>query len=240
MEWHIGCSGFHYKHWKGSFYPADLPQRRWFEYYSARYKTLELNVTFYRFPTIKMLQQWHLDAPAGFRFSVKAPRAITHFKQFHGTIDMLQSFYDTIREGLQEKLGPVLFQFPPRFRYDEDRLKRVTDQLDPGFSNVLEFRHPGWWRQDVFDTLSRRGITFCGMSHPDLPATIVTNTELVYYRFHGVPRLYTSAYSTGALKTFADRLEQSGSVTEAWCYFNNDSLVAAPQDAQTLAQLVNP
>lgn len=239
MEWHIGCSGFHYKHWKGSFYPADLPQRRWFEYYSARYKTLELNVTFYRFPTIKMLLQWRRDAPADFRFSVKAPRAITHFKQFHDTVDMLQSFYDTIREGLHEKLGPVLFQFPSRFRYDEDRLKRVIDQLDPGFSNVLEFRHPDWWRQDVFDTLNRRGITFCGMSHPNLPDTIVINTELVYYRFHGMPQLYTSAYNTDALKTFADSLEQSGSVTEAWCYFNNDSLAAAPQDAQTLAQLAN-
>jgi len=237
MEWHIGCSGFHYKHWKGSFYPTDLPQRRWFEFYAARYKTLELNVTFYRFPTVNMLQQWYQAAPTDFRFSVKAPRAITHFKQFHGTVDMLESFYGTIREGLQEKLGPVLFQFPPRFRYDDARLQRVTDQLDPGYANVLEFRHPGWWRQEVFDALSCKGVTFCGMSHPGLPDTIITNTELVYYRFHGVPDLYRSAYSEKSLTAFANTLLQVDKVTQTWCYFNNDAAVAAVHDAQTLAQL---
>jgi uncharacterized protein YecE (DUF72 family) len=125
MKWHIGCSGFHYKHWKGSFYPMDLPQKRWFEYYGGQFKTLELNVTFYRFPKLSVLQGRYTMAPVDFRFSVKAAKAITHFKQFHGTVDMLTSFYQTIKDGLQDRLGPVLFQFPPRFHYEEERLNRV-------------------------------------------------------------------------------------------------------------------
>src|ERR1700754_1371162 len=166
--WHIGCSGFHYRHWKGSFYPPDLAQKRWFEFYATQFSTLELNVTFYRFPRLEVLQTWYDKAPADFRFAVKAPKAITHFKQFHGTVDMLTDFYNTIRAGLQEKLGPVLFQFPPRFRYEPERLERIVAQLDPGFDNVLEFRHPGWWREEVYSALRQRKIAFCGMSPPEL------------------------------------------------------------------------
>jgi len=239
MEWHIGCSGFHYKHWKGTFYPDDLPQRLWFEYYATHFKTLELNITFYQFPKLSVLQQWYQVAPPGFRFSVKAPRAITHFKQFHDTADMMQSFYDTIRSGLLEKLGPVLFQFPPRFRYEEPRLQRVLDQLDPDFDNVLEFRHPGWWRPDVFEALGKKRVAFCGMSHPDLPDDVVINAPFVYYRFHGVPQLYSSAYSQTTLQKFANQLNTATNLEQCWCYFNNDAAVAAIADAKTLIGLTS-
>ena len=112
MDWHIGCSGFHYRDWRGTFYPVKLPQKKWFDYYCEHFKTLELNVTFYRFPQLSFLQNWYQKAPADFRFSVKAPKAITHFKQFHDTARMISDFYETINNGLQEKLGPVLFQMP--------------------------------------------------------------------------------------------------------------------------------
>src|ERR1700747_49503 len=112
MKWFIGCSGFHYKEWKGIFYPEKLPQRKWFEYYSSRFNTLELNTTFYRFPQLGVLQNWYEKSPADFRFSVKAPRLITHYKQFNDSRQLLADFYGTIREGLQDKLGPVLFQLP--------------------------------------------------------------------------------------------------------------------------------
>lgn len=240
MKWHIGCSGFHYRHWKGTFYPDDLPQKRWFEFYAEHFRTLELNVTFYRFPRLPMLEQWYQHSPADFRFSVKAPKAITHFKQFHGTVDMLSSFYSTIREGLREKLGPVLFQFPPRFHYDEQRLARVLSQLDPGFENVLEFRHPGWWRNEVYAQLRQHRISFCGMSHPELPKDVVINGPVVYYRFHGVPDLYRSAYSDAALRQFAEQVEQAPGGREAWCYFNNDAAVAAIPNAHTLLQMTQP
>lgn len=239
MKWHIGCSGFHYKHWKGAFYPDGLAQKRWFEFYASQFKTLELNVTFYRFPTVDMLRKWHENSPADFRFAVKAPKAITHFKQFHGTVDMISSFYNTIHEGLQEKLGPVLFQFPPRFRYDEKRLIRVLEQLDPRFDNVLEFRHPGWWCDEVYKKLREHRVTFCGMSYPELPDEPIITGPIVYYRFHGVPELYRSAYSDTSLQHFAHMLESEITAKEIWCYFNNDVAVAAVPNAHTLFHIAS-
>src|SRR5690606_34670156 len=120
MRWVIGCSGFHYREWKGVFYPDDLPQRRWFEYYASQFDTLELNTTFYRFPRLKTLQKWYDASPTGFIFSVKAPRLITHYKRFKDSQSLLHDFYSTSRGGLQEKLGPVLFQFPPNMFFTEE------------------------------------------------------------------------------------------------------------------------
>lgn len=237
MEWQIGCSGFHYKHWKGSFYPDKLPQRRWFEFYAQHFKTLELNVTFYRFPQLSFLQNWYNISPPGFRFAVKAPRAITHFKQFHNVVDMITSFYATIRDGLNEKLGPVLFQLPPRLKYDEARLQRILDNLDPGFDNVLEFRHPSWWQETVYAELAKRGVTFCGMSHPELPDIVVRNTPVIYYRFHGVPDLYRSSYSDEYLQGVISGIKNDKNLRSAWLYFNNDAAVAAIPNAQTLIKL---
>lgn len=238
MKWHIGCSGFHYRHWKVAFYPQGLAQKKWFGYYAGQFATLELNVTFYRFPQLSVVRNWYDQAPEGFRFSVKAPKAITHFKQFHGTIDMLTDFYGTIREGLADKLGPVLFQFPPRFHYAPERLARVLDQLDPGFDNVLEFRHPDWWREEVYDTLRKKRVAFCGMSHPELPSEPIVTGPVAYYRFHGVPELYRSAYSKTELKAVAEKIGAEPDVREAWCYFNNDASVAAIPNAHTLIKLV--
>lgn len=237
VNWHIGCSGFHYKHWRGTFYPERLAQRRWFDFYAEHFRTLELNVTFYRFPQVSFLNNWYRQSPADFRFSVKAPRAITHFKQFHQTVDMITSFYDTIKEGLQEKLGPVLFQLPPRLAYTEERLERILEQLDPGLTNVLEFRHPSWWQEHIYRRLRQQGVVFCGMSHPELPDQLIVNTDVIYYRFHGVPNLYSSAYSETALKDFADKVNGEVHIRESWCYFNNDAAVAAIPDAKTLIRL---
>ena len=221
-DWYIGCSGFHYKDWKGPFYPADLPQRKWFDFYCEHFKTLELNVTFYRFPQLLFLQNWYQKSPPEFRFSVKAPRAITHYKKFNDCADLISSFYDTINNGLQEKLGPVLFQLPPSFSYDEERLDRIINNLNPHFKNIVEFRHVSWWRQDVYDRLAEHKIAFCGMSHPLLPDDVITNTSEVYYRFHGVPTLYRSRYSPEFLQKVVDSIKPNSVVKETWCYFNND------------------
>jgi len=237
MDWHIGCSGFHYKHWKGIFYPEGTPQKRWFEFYTEHFNTLELNVTFYRFPQLSFLQSWYQRLSSGFRFSVKAPKAITHFKQFHNCVDMLSSFYKTINDGLQEKLGPVLFQMPPRFKYDEVRLQRVIDNLDPSFSNVLELRHESWWRPDVYAELAKHHITFCGMSHPSLPDDLIVNTPVVYFRFHGVPFLYTSPYSTEYLQQIVNTVKNNERVKEGWFYFNNDVTAAAIANAKEMIRM---
>jgi len=222
MEWHIGCSGFHYKDWKGTFYPENLPQSKWFDYYCDHFTTLELNVTFYRFPQIAFLQNWYNKSPANFRFSVKAPRAITHYKKFNDVKDLISSFYETINNGLEEKLGPVLFQLPPSFNYDEQRLERIINNLDSSFNNVLEFRHQSWWQPAIYQTLANHNITFCGMSYPNLPDEVIKNTASVYYRFHGVPNLYRSPYSAEFLQQVIDNVKSSNKTNQGWFYFNND------------------
>ncbi|MDF3076959.1 MAG: hypothetical protein K0S09_848 [Sphingobacteriaceae bacterium] len=222
LNWNIGCSGFHYKHWKGIFYPEGLAQKKWFDYYCQFFNTLELNVTFYRFPQLSMMQNWHEKSPDNFRFAVKAPRAITHFKKFLGTVDMLSDFYNTCRDGLQEKLGCVLFQMPPRLGYSPEFLKRIINSLDNSFLNVVEFRNESWWRQDVYDELAKHNISFCGMSHPTLPKDVIANTGLLYYRFHGEDALYASLYSKEKLQETVKIIRGSDTVKDAFIFFNND------------------
>ena len=234
IEWWIGCSGFHYKHWKEIFYPHKLPQTRWFEFYCQHFNTLEINVTFYRFPRLAAMQVWHKQSPDRFRFAVKVPKAITHYKKFIGTENMLSDFYNTSREGLGKKLGCVLFQLSPRSTYTEERLGRIIESLDYSFTNVLEFRHPSWWSEEVYRKLARHKISFCGMSHPDLPADVVQNTKNLYYRFHGVPELYKSKYDFKYLKEFADQVQHSKTTRTAFLYFNNDIGGSAIGNAQDL------
>ena len=113
---------------------------------------------------------------------------------------MISDFYNTIEEGLKEKLGTVLFQMPPRFDYTEERLEKIINSLDTSFDNVVEFRHNSWWNATVYNELAKNKISFCGMSHPDLPADIIQNTLVLYYRMHGVPNLCQSPYKVSAKK----------------------------------------
>src|SRR3954462_8086074 len=204
VRWQIGCSGFHYKHWKGIFYPERLAKSKWFDYYNDRFKTLELNVTFYRFPRLPALQTWYESSPDKFSFSVKAPRAITHYRQFNNCQQFLADFYGTTEEGLKDKLGCVLFQLPSRTTYKEEKLEQIIESLNPSFTNVVEFRNETWWNAHVYNRLAERNITFCGMSHPSLPDTVVQNTETIYYRLHGVPDLNKSKYDVEVLRKISD------------------------------------
>ena len=220
--WHIGCSGFYYNHWKGLFYPEDLPKSKWFDFYKERFNTLELNVTFYRFPKLSTFESWYKKSPPHFSFAVKAPRLITHYKQFHDTAEIMAGYYEIIKEGLKDKLGAVLFQLPPRADYNEERLERIIETLDNSIPNVVEFRHASWWNQGVYDRLGKNKITFCGISHPTLPEDIVQNTSLLYYRFHGSPELYKSKYSPQKLSSFIQKVNANNHLKNAFVYFNND------------------
>jgi uncharacterized protein YecE (DUF72 family) len=236
--WHIGCSGFHYKHWKGTFYPEKLAQSKWFSYYCEHFHTLELNVTFYRFPQLTTLEKWYDHSPPDFRFAVKAPRAITHYKKFNGTEYMISSFYETVKAGLQEKCGCILFQLPPNYHYDSAKLERILDSLDLSLPNVLEFRHESWWNEEVFAALGSRKVSFCGMSHPELPNAVIRNTPLLYFRFHGSAELYASKYSIEELQSFADSIRAEAHVKKAFIFFNNDINTNAVYNARELQQIV--
>ncbi|MEP7377096.1 MAG: DUF72 domain-containing protein [Chitinophagaceae bacterium] len=231
IKWHIGCSGFHYRDWKGIFYPDDIPQRKWFEYYSSQFDTLELNVTFYRFPQLKFLQNWYAISPGNFSFSVKAPRLITHYKQFGDCERLLDDFYNTVEEGLKGKLGAVLFQLPPKFNYTPERLDLILASIRRGFRNTIEFRHSSWWNDEVYNRLKKEKVFFCGVSHPTLPDNVVVTGKTAYYRFHGVPKIYYSCYKDNVLKKIADSLAEDKKVKEAYVYFNNTATIGAIENA---------
>ncbi|MFZ6010975.1 MAG: DUF72 domain-containing protein [Bacteroidota bacterium] len=219
-RWRIGCSGYQYAEWRGIFYPESLPQRKWLEHYCEHFDSLELNVTFYRFPKLEFLQSCYDRSPAHFTFSVKAPRLITHYKRLSDAQGMLSDFCEAVHSGLREKLGCVLFQFPATFIFEDDRLEKLITLLK-GDCNVVEFRHDSWWQEKVYRALGDHNITFCSMSHPRLPDEVIRTTPTLYYRFHGVPHLYHSAYDPAKLKEIIKKIEDTENVEKAHVYFNN-------------------
>ena len=234
MQCYIGCSGFYNKDWKEVFYPKGLPQSKWFEYYCSQFNTLELNTTFYRFPTIEMVKKWYDKSPTDFKFSVKAPRLITHYKQFNETESLLNDFYTTVLEGLKEKLGTVLFQLPTKIIYSDEMLERIIKNLNKNILNVIEFRHISWWNATVISTLAKHNISFCGISIKNLPDNIIPGTPVIYYRFHGNERLYYSEYSLAAIKKFSDELFNHKKNKAVYVFFNNTATIAAINNAREL------
>jgi uncharacterized protein YecE (DUF72 family) len=237
-KWWIGCSGFYYKGWKGKFYPEGLSQRKWFEFYCESFNTVELNVTFYRFPRVEDLKGWYNRSPDDFVFTVKAPRLITHFKKFNDVKRELNDFYATVSNGLKHKLGCVLFQLHPGIEYNEGRLEQILKPLDKSFINVIEFRHVSWWRHNVIKVLQQEKITFCGISYPNLPDDVIKTAPSMYYRFHGIPKLYLSVYSDKELNNIVNDIKRKRRVQEVYMYFNNDIEVAAVKNARTVQKLI--
>jgi uncharacterized protein YecE (DUF72 family) len=238
IEWHIGCSGFYYKEWKEVFYPKGLPQKQWFEFYCQHFNTLEINNTFYRFPELKHLQSWYQRSPGDFLFTVKAPKTITHLKPFIDTKPIVDDFYAIAKEGFKEKLGPILFQLPPRLAYTKEVLDLIISQLDPEFINVLEFRHQSWWKQEVYTQLEAKGIVFSGISYPELPNDVICNGSSVYYRFHGAPKLYFSDYDNSFLRQVVILIQESKKTQKAFLYFNNTAAAAALGNARFVQEFV--
>ncbi len=234
---YIGCSGFHYKEWKGIFYPEGVPQSKWFQFYCSQFNTLEINTSFYKFPTPKSLRKWFDSSPEEFRFSVKAPRLITHYKRFNDCSTYLQDFYAACDEGLGDKLGCILFQLHPQISYSEEILELLISCLNPRFKNVLEFRNESWWNKKVYAALKRNKIVFSGISYPGLPEDVVSLKEYIYYRFHGIPILYKSPYSEIYLNEKFSKVI-GPKMTEVWIYFNNTWGTAAIVNARHMQQLV--
>ena len=234
----IGCSGFHYKEWKNVFYPEGLPQTKWFQFYTTQFNTIEINSTFYKFPTSKSLQKWHDISPDDFRFSVKAPRLVTHYKKFNECGQYLDDFYDACKDGLKNKLGCVLFQLPPQAKYSQEFLNSIINSLDLSFKNVIEFRDENWWQQQVYEKLGENKIIMSGISHPKLPDPAIANTKSIYYRFHGVPVLYKSAYDADFLNKKIREITSSN-IDEAWIYFNNTWGTGAIENAKYIQQQLN-
>jgi uncharacterized protein YecE (DUF72 family) len=152
---------------------------------------------------------------------------------------MLGDFYASIYEGLQAKLGCVLFQLPSRVPYSEEMLQRIIEVLDPSFDNVIEFREEGWWNEKVYKRLKKHNISFCGISHPELTDKVVKNIPLLYYRFHGVPVLYKSAYEIDYVKKIAAEIKAVRRIKDAYVYFNNTWGTGGITNGRQMQELIN-
>lgn len=217
---YIGCSSFSNSYWKKVFYPENIPSSKWFDYYCSHFNTYEVNGTFYKFPTFKIMDNWYKKTPDLFLFSVKAPREITHYKKFIDCETLLKDFYSICKSGLKQKMGPILFQLPPSYQFTKEKLLFIISQLDLSFENVIEFRHQSWWNPEVWEELSKNNIVFCSVSHPQLPETIFTEFPFIYIRLHGHEKMFYSEYSSEDLKKINDIVSQN-KTKSSFIYFNN-------------------
>lgn len=215
-----GCSSFNESYWKGIFYPETLPRKDWFAFYCRHFNTYEMNGTFYKFPTARVLTNWYHKAPDGFLFSVKMYKGITHFKRLIDCEREISEFYTVCHENLKEKLAYVLFQMPPSFSYSEDRLSIILESLDYSFKNVVEFRNASWWRSEVYEAFTQKSVVFCNVSYPKLPEEIIVTAPTGYIRMHGSPKLFYSGYSDEYLKLLNKEI-LANNWQEAFVYFNN-------------------
>jgi uncharacterized protein YecE (DUF72 family) len=229
----IGCSSFNNRYWKGVFYPENMPTSKWFEYYCHYFNTYEFNGSFYKFPTVKVFDNWYKKTPKDFIFSVKAPKEITHTKKFIDCKELIADFYTVCDTGLKDKLGCVLFQFPPSYSYSEERLYTILSNLDTKFENVIEFRHESWWIDTVWTAFIKNNITFCSVSHPQLPKTIFDTFPLLYIRLHGSPKMFYSGYSEEELMVIKNKIETN----YAYVYFNNTASTEGILNALELKKL---
>lgn len=219
--YHIGCSGWFYWHWRGVFYPKDLPGTEWFDYYASRFRTVELNAPFYCWPTIATVKSWRRQVGRRrFIYTVKVCERITHTKRFLGTKELVKDF-GYIADLLGPYMGCFLFQLPPSYQYTPARLTSIVSQLESGRRNVVEFRHSSWWNDAVYAAFQEHGIIFCSCSGPKLPDTLVKTADDVYVRFHGPKRWYRHDYSKDELAEWSQRIRDSGA-SRVWAYFNND------------------
>jgi uncharacterized protein YecE (DUF72 family) len=229
----VGCSGWFYWHWRGTFYPAGSSSGGWFDHYAATFRTVELNAPFYCWPKVSAVQGWVRQARRRkFTYTVKVSDLITHVKRFGRTESLVQDFYH-VGNLLGPRMGCFLFQLPPSFRYSKARLERVVRQLDPARRNVVEFRHRSWWNETVYAAFRKAGIIFCSCSGPRLPDELVKTADEVYVRFHGTQRWYRHDYSDEELAVWAERIRASGA-KRVWAYFNNDRECYAIRNALEL------
>jgi uncharacterized protein YecE (DUF72 family) len=232
---HVGTSGWQYRSWRGPFYPDGLPQRLWLAHYATVFPTVEINNTFYMLPPESTFDRWREQAPPGFRFVVKASRYITHIRRMRGAKEAVERFWSRAAR-LAESLGPVLFQFPPNLQADPDLLTEFLQLLPGGMRAAFEFRHESWWREDVYGLLDRAGAAWVLADRPGWRVAEVVTGGWTYVRFHQ-GRKHHPAYDRVKLRRWADRLSDLDA-GEAWIFFNNDPLAAAPRDALVMMDLM--
>lgn len=233
---YIGTSGWVYKEWAGDFYRGLKPGEH-FAFYATQFPTVEINATFYRMPTLKMIHGWRQRAPDGFIFAVKGSRFITHIKRLNNLERSVANFISRIRP-MKEKLGPILWQLPPNFKKDLPRLEQFLKRLPKKFSHAVEFRHPDWIVPETFDLLHHFNVASVAISSMRMPMDFTVTSNFIYIRFHGLEGGAKHDYTEEELKPWAKFIrEQAKAGRNVYAYFNNDVNVRAPDNAKMLMKM---
>jgi uncharacterized protein YecE (DUF72 family) len=238
-EIRIGTSGYHYQYWKGPFYPAKTSASKMLEFYTRHFDTVELNNSFYRLPTESAFDDWRNSTPPNFLFAVKASRFLTHIKKLKDPESALDNLLPRV-EHLGDKLGPILFQLPPRWQINHERLEVLLKALPHAFRYVFEFRDPSWIKPEIDKLLEKFRAAFCIYELAGYHSPLTVTTDFAYVRLHGPERgKYQGSYSEDRLRRWSDQISNWARTLKAvYIYFDNDQAGFAAQNALTLKQML--
>jgi uncharacterized protein YecE (DUF72 family) len=235
----IGTSGWHYRHWWSVYYPEKLASSRWLGFYAGDFDCVEVNNSFYRFPSAATVADWCNRVSPDFRFALKASQFITHRKKLRDCREPLERFF-TEAAGFGERLGPILFQLPPRWRVNVDRLRQFVALLPEDLDYSMEFRDPSWHTPQVYELLAESGIAFCQFHLAGFLSPLMVTTDLVYIRLHGPGAAYCGSYSDRDLGDWATRIRDwMGEGRQVWLFFDNDEAGAAVRDARRIMAMLD-
>lgn len=235
---YVGTSGWHYKHWIGPFYPEGTKPADFMAYYEQFFQTVEINNSFYHLPPEKTFDQWKKAAPNDFVFAVKANRFITHIKKLK---DPKAPFMNFIQHAtrLQEKLGPILFQLPPKWHYNEERFSAFVAMLPPDYRYTFEFRDTTWLNEAALGILKKHNMALCIYELGYYSSPIEVTADFVYIRLHGPAEKYQGNYSDKTLSEWADRCKKwQEKSLDVFVYFDNDQKGYAAINAKKLKSLI--
>ena len=234
----IGTSGWSYEHWQGLFYPEDLPDEDRLEYYADHFRSVEINSSFYRLPEKNWLRQWRDSVPDDFVFTAKASRYITHMKKLKDPMESVSGFLDRMSV-LEDKLGPILFQLPPRWRFNAQRLATFLDALSGEFDYAFEFRDHSWLTEQTFELLSRHNAALCIYELDGFLSPKAVTADFIYVRLHGPNGPYQGSYDKRTLSGWADAFSAwSAQGRNIHCYFDNDQAAYAAHNAMRLQSML--
>lgn len=241
MKIHIGTSGWHYKHWLDDvFYPSGTKPAEMFDYYAKHFDTVEINNSFYHLPSAKTFDNWRDNSPTRFIFAVKASRFITHMKKLKDPQPSSEKFF-LVADRLGRKLGPILFQLPPRWKLNRERFEEFLQALPAEHKYVFEFRDESWFVPEVYELLRRYKAAYCIHDFADMRVPIEITANFTYIRFHGpTSAKYWGSYSSAQLRAWAERIKDwSTRLAGIYVYFNNDPEGRAIENALELKRLVS-
>jgi uncharacterized protein YecE (DUF72 family) len=234
----IGTSGWSYRHWRGAFYPAELPAKHWLSHYVQHFHTVELNTTFYRLPKPEAVDAWRASTPRRFQFAVKGSRFLTHMKKLADPRAGLRRFLP-LAERLAPKLGPILFQLPPHWSCNLDRLRLFLEALPTTHDYAFELRDPSWLVPAVYQLLSRHNAALCIYHLAGFQSPLELTADFTYLRLHGPEGKYAGDYTPATLRAWARRIATwRRSLRHVFVYFDNDQRGFAAKNALMLKSLM--